>query len=295
MLPQDSLVKDDQNWAMDTHAILIPVFNGEAHIAATLESALSQIGPIRILVSDDASTDGTAATLDGYRKTAGIEVITQERNLGLFANWNFLLRSNTSPSFTLISQDDQFASRDAVARGLEMLVQHPDCPAVFCDLEFVNDDGVSIGTRKFNRAARFNSGEWGRRSVIQCRNLFGIPLVVRRSAMIGKAFDERIRYVADLGFAIAVCSGAPPAHVPEPLIKYRVHGSNASLRRQRHVLAEMRTLAAINSYHLSPLERARQRMFALATTAGRFILFRSKRARLIAGWLSQRTAPGSNL
>jgi glycosyltransferase involved in cell wall biosynthesis len=273
---------------MYEHAILIPAYNGQAYIAETLECALAQTGiGIQILVSDDASTDGTAAILARYASSPRIKVMMQPRNIGLFPNWNFLLRANTAPTFTLISQDDVFASNNAVARAVEILREDASCPAVFCDLQLLNEEGALLSTRQSARGHRFDAHEWGRRSVLQCRNLFGIPLAVRASAAHGLLFDESLAYVADLAFAIAVSSKGLPAHMSEPLLQYRVHGGNASIERQNQVLSEMAALAAANNYCLSSFESVKQQFFALATVFGRSLLFRSRMARIAVSWYSK--------
>jgi glycosyltransferase involved in cell wall biosynthesis len=48
-------------------SVIIPVFNGERHLAAAIESVLAQDYPSReLIVVDDGSTDGTAAIVERY-------------------------------------------------------------------------------------------------------------------------------------------------------------------------------------------------------------------------------------
>ena len=50
-------------------AVLLAAYNGAAYIRQQLDSILSQsAGPLRILISDDGSSDGTAEILEEYRK-----------------------------------------------------------------------------------------------------------------------------------------------------------------------------------------------------------------------------------
>ena len=67
---------------------VIPVYNGERFICATLDSLASQtIQPDRVIVLDDASTDGTAQLVEMY-KPLDCELIRSRQNEGLFRNFN---------------------------------------------------------------------------------------------------------------------------------------------------------------------------------------------------------------
>ena len=60
-------------------SVLIPAFNAEATIDATIQSALSQrIFPYEILVLDDGSTDNTV----GIAESLGAYVVRHETNIG---------------------------------------------------------------------------------------------------------------------------------------------------------------------------------------------------------------------
>lgn len=274
---------------MYTHSILIPVFNGAKHVRETLDSALAQTGvATRVIISDDASNDDTRSILESYRSDKRVQLFYQKTNLGLFENWNFVLRICDTPTFALISQDDVFASSDAISRALEILNNDPTCGAVFCDLEFIDEESNSLGFRRFARGARFDAGVWGVRSVIQCRNLFGIPLAVSRRIINSRGFNERLVYAADLDFAIMAASGGSnPAHISFPLIKYRVHGSNATVSKQLSVLADMKLIAEANGYELSFLDKMKQRCFLALTIAARRVVLSSRVARTIGRALAR--------
>ena len=71
---------------------VIPVFNGERFITATLDSLAAQtLKPDRVIVLDDASTDGTAQLVESYQPLK-CELIRSEENKGLFKNFNRALQ-----------------------------------------------------------------------------------------------------------------------------------------------------------------------------------------------------------
>jgi glycosyltransferase involved in cell wall biosynthesis len=55
--------------ARKTVSVIIPVFNGEATIAAAIDSAIAQEfgGDLEVIVVNDGSTDSTSSVLDAYR------------------------------------------------------------------------------------------------------------------------------------------------------------------------------------------------------------------------------------
>jgi glycosyltransferase involved in cell wall biosynthesis len=55
--------------ARKTVSVIIPVFNGEATIAAAIDSAIAQEfgGDLEVIVVNDGSTDATSSALDAYR------------------------------------------------------------------------------------------------------------------------------------------------------------------------------------------------------------------------------------
>jgi GT2 family glycosyltransferase len=75
-------------------SIGVPVFNGARHLASCLDSLLAQTyDDLEIVVSDNASTDDTAAICSAYsRHDERIRYIRQQRNIGAAANYNSLVR-----------------------------------------------------------------------------------------------------------------------------------------------------------------------------------------------------------
>ncbi len=82
--------------------IAIATYNGERFVTEALESALAT--GARVVVSDDGSTDATPALLERYAGRA--EVVRQPRNLGIGANYQFLLERCQTPLGLLLNQDD---------------------------------------------------------------------------------------------------------------------------------------------------------------------------------------------
>jgi glycosyltransferase involved in cell wall biosynthesis len=92
-------------------AIGIPVYNGSNYLAAAIDSILAQsYGDFDLLISDNASTDGTEEICRAYaQKDRRIRYIRQPKNVGAAANHNLLVQMTDSPYFKWAAHDDLLA------------------------------------------------------------------------------------------------------------------------------------------------------------------------------------------
>jgi glycosyltransferase involved in cell wall biosynthesis len=107
-------------------SIGIPTYNRESLVARAIASALDQDYPnIEVLVSDNASTDGTAATCDTIAATyANVRVHHQTRNLGPTANFMAVLGMARGKYFMWLGDDDWIDS-NYVSQTLQCLLDDP--------------------------------------------------------------------------------------------------------------------------------------------------------------------------
>lgn len=86
----------------------VPVYNGAGLIGEALDNLCQQsYQGLHILVSDNASTDGTAEiVLEKARSDQRIELIRQNTNLGPVGNFRFLAEVATTPFFAWRAHDD---------------------------------------------------------------------------------------------------------------------------------------------------------------------------------------------
>lgn len=118
-------------------SIVLPVYNGQATIAAALDALLGQsFTDFELLVGDNASTDDTPAILAGYAaRDARVRVIPRERNLRFLGNFNRLIGEARGELFMLAAADDLWSPGyvEACVRGLDaspgavLGTTHADC------------------------------------------------------------------------------------------------------------------------------------------------------------------------
>ena len=107
-------------------SIGLPVYNGEKYLAESLDSLLDQsYENFELIISDNASTDGTAEICRRYMKQdSRIRYICQPSNIGIAPNHNFVVGQARGELFKWASHDDLYA-RDLLKRCIEALDEYP--------------------------------------------------------------------------------------------------------------------------------------------------------------------------
>ena len=109
----------------ETVDILLATYNGEKYVIEQIESILHQTYKnIRLLISDDCSTDDTRQILEQYQKKDNrIEIFFQEKNLGYIRNFAFLLNQVKNKYYMLSDQDDVWLP-EKVEKSIQFLKQN---------------------------------------------------------------------------------------------------------------------------------------------------------------------------
>ena len=104
----------------------LPVYNGEGYLAQSIEALLGQTYEnFELIISDNASTDGTADICRRYAKQdPRIRYYRQERNIGCAPNHNFVIQQAAGELFKAASHDDLYA-RDLLRLCVDALDEHP--------------------------------------------------------------------------------------------------------------------------------------------------------------------------
>jgi glycosyltransferase involved in cell wall biosynthesis len=208
-------------------SILIPAFNAETFIEATLKSALSQTWPrTEIIVVDDGSSDRTLSIARRFASPR-VSVITQA-NQGASAARNKALSLSQGDFIQWLDADDLLAP-DKIANQMAAAERYPDKRILFS----------SAWGSFFHRFERTNycptplwedlsKVEWLYRKLDQ--NLFmqtGVWLVSRELSSAAGPWDSRLSYDDDGEyFARVLLASNGIRFVPEAKAMYRLAGAN---------------------------------------------------------------------
>lgn len=121
--------------------VVMPVSDDEATVATALESALAQsLVDIEIVCVDDASTDGTAAVLERYRKRdQRVRIVRHESNLSAFQARRTGILAASADHVLFLDGDDELTP-DAAATAIAQ-AQATDADIVGFGVTVVERDG----------------------------------------------------------------------------------------------------------------------------------------------------------
>jgi glycosyltransferase involved in cell wall biosynthesis len=115
-------------------SICIPTYNREKFLAWTLDKTVAAFPHAKIVVSDNASTDGTREVV----KTAGARYIRQSSNIGAFPNMRAALLA-ASTQYCVFLGDDDYLVPEEVQKGMDFLEAHPEVSAYFAPCQLYDE------------------------------------------------------------------------------------------------------------------------------------------------------------
>jgi glycosyltransferase involved in cell wall biosynthesis len=126
-------------------SVLVMTYNHACYIAEALESALTQQVSFNyeILVSEDASTDGTREIVVEFqrRHAARIRLLLSERNIRSNEVVVRGIRAARGQYIALLDGDDCWTSPHKLQRQADFLDAHPECAICFHNATVVHQDG----------------------------------------------------------------------------------------------------------------------------------------------------------
>jgi len=219
--------------------MLVVSYNQERFIEEALRAALAQTHrPLQILVSDDASTDGTFSVIErvvrDYRGPHTVRVNRNETNLGLMGHIYRCIEM-IDTDWVVAAAGDDVSVPHRVERIMEALSRHPDV------------DVVSSAFREIDEAGRGRRRGW-RPTLRWIRPFRGPNFRTQRGRIVGYLMNDdgyvlgctaawRRRLFTDfpridrdctednaVGFRAAMGGGA--CVIEEELVSYRQHSTN---------------------------------------------------------------------
>jgi glycosyltransferase involved in cell wall biosynthesis len=219
-------------------SVVLCSHNGVDFIDEQLRSILNQEeSPVEVIISDDASSDGTQDVIEAFiaeaRETHPVIEFRFVRNvapLGVVGNFEAALRLARGELIVLSDQDDVW--RPAKLRILSgHFVDNPDLMLVHSDALLVDDSGRSLGKSLFgalriSRATLQREHQGAGFAELMKRNIVTGATVMLRSPLLERVGEFPRSWVHDEWLAVVAAVVGIIDCDERQLIHYRQHSRN---------------------------------------------------------------------
>jgi glycosyltransferase involved in cell wall biosynthesis len=249
-------------------SIIIPVFNREKLVSRAVQSCLGQTHKnVEVVCIDDGSTDASFEILSGLaRADDRVRIFQNERCKGIAGARNTGLLRSTAEYVGFLDSDDAFKANH-VENAISIFDQ-TNADWAFSNFERCLEDGKVIVSSVLGRNDRYirdSFSELGRDIFVSRGDNHAVNFVkymrapglhtsvVRRSAIAGLSFDERLEMFEDWKFRFdAICKGLSFAYLDLVTHRYYAHSGNTTntagvvdAAKKQNMAAAYRTLMSV--------------------------------------------------
>ena len=208
-------------------SILLLCYRDAPYIRAALESALAQTVPCEIIVSNDASDDGTfelaQEMVANYRGPHRVSVRRNERNLGVAAHVNAAVPLTHGDIVVMMAGDD-ISYPHRVATILEAFQRRPQATVLGSDFDGIDEDGQPREVSFRQRPEVFGLDYYV--SIGRLIGLLGAAMAFRREVF--DRFGPLLGPIEDNALSLRGALLGECINLRQPLLQYRQHANSVS-------------------------------------------------------------------
>lgn len=200
-------------------SVIMSAYNAEQFIAKSIQSVLHQTySSVEFIICDDGSTDSTK---DIIHKYPSVRYIYQE-NRGQGAGRNKASSYAEGEYLAFIDADDRW-SPEKLDVQIQLFERNKETAAVYCDMEIVNINGISLG---FNAKGKMKRG-YVFDELLSGNYMCGLSsLVVKKSIFQEVGGFSNHRYCQDFVFLLKVAKKYTLDFSEKSMVYYLVHDNN---------------------------------------------------------------------
>lgn len=203
-------------------SVIIPNFNYAQYLGEAIESALGQTySNLEVIVVDDGSTDNSQEILERY---ADRVTIIEQRNSGVCVARNRGVAESKGEYIAFLDADDIWLP-EKIEKQVKAFAESPEVGIVHVGVIDIDESGADLQT-KLNGLNGKISHEfliWERPVILGGGS--GAMISRRVFENVG-GFDTQLSTSADWDLYYRICRKYEAVFVSEPLLYYRLHGSN---------------------------------------------------------------------
>lgn len=218
--------------------VAIITYNHEAFIRQALDGVLAQQTsfPVRMVIGEDCSTDGTRAILQEYqqRYPDRIQLLLPAHNIGVMANLVNVINACQAPYVALLEGDDCWTDVHKLQQQVDFLEGHQDFSLCFHDAELFWDghEQPAYPLSQLKKQLQNGEAEFTHADIV--RDGWFIPtasIVFRRSA--AKNLPDWLLNVfsGDYSLHLLISAAGKVKYLPAVMSGYRQHPGGISQQK----------------------------------------------------------------
>ncbi len=194
-------------------SVITVVFNGENHIARTIESVIEQTyKQIEYIIIDGKSTDLTLEVIARYK---GVDKVISEPDSGLYEAMNKGLKQATGDYVWFLNSGDQIFSKNTVENLVAGIKGMPDI--IYGGAMIIDDQQNEIGDRRLKPPEKLSWKSF-QQGMVVCHQ----SIIVKRE--LAPEYNLDYHLSADIDWAIRASKGAAEIHNSELILSRFLEG-----------------------------------------------------------------------
>ncbi len=236
-------------------SVVMASYNYERFLLETIEGVLNQsCKDLELIIVDDGSKDSSPQIIKSYQeKDKRVRGIFHSENKGIARTFNDGIDQAAGKFMATMGSDDVWVENKLkkqleVLKGNENLVVYSDSMIIDAQSNMVAepvDKKVNASKKKRKKSGNIF------RELLGGNFVCGSSVLFKKDNIRNIRYDEQLKYVNDYKFVLDLARKYEFYFIPEPLIKYRVHGKNVTLRDREGWL---RDFALFGKYLLEKYE-----------------------------------------
>jgi glycosyltransferase involved in cell wall biosynthesis len=219
-------------------SIIVPLYNHEQYIEATLNSFVSEgYRNLEIVVIDDGSQDNSFTVAKQWfevnQKVFSNVILQRQNNVGITKTLNRLINLSSGEFITMVASDD-LLNPGGIQVRLNELTNRPDWLAVFGDATVIDEKGYQLASSALQKIGKANLNAL-KRDDLRARELIlrwsvpGPVLLSRRKAFdpnLGVGLYDETMFIEDRNLYLKLLARNALGFVNKPVASYRLHQKN---------------------------------------------------------------------
>lgn len=211
-------------------SVLIPTYNSAEFVKDTVKSIMNQTYQnIEIVITDDASTDGTIEILEKLEKEdKRIKLTKNKKNLGITDNMNSGIHKCNGEYIAILDGDD-WAYPYRIEEQVKVMEDNPK--VVLCSGYMdICDEDLNIQT---TRSYPLSDDEI-RKAMVRYDPISHTTSMWRKDALLKTGlYSKKFPICRDYDLIVRISEFGEYQNIPKPLIKYRVRRNSETGKRIR--------------------------------------------------------------